>query len=84
MRTSEHALAVRLANRILDRPSGDPDDDLAVLSRQFLHADERRAAARLAGALAMREKCAVTVLAMHPSLNHIAAAIRSTEPEGVR
>lgn len=29
-----------LANRILDRPSGDPDDDLALLSRQLLRADE--------------------------------------------
>jgi uncharacterized coiled-coil protein SlyX len=30
-----------LANRILDRPNGDPDDDLAMLSRQLLRADER-------------------------------------------
>lgn len=29
-----------LANRILDRPSGDPDDDLAMLSRQLLRTDE--------------------------------------------
>jgi hypothetical protein len=29
-----------LANKILDRPSGDPDDDLAVLARQLLRADE--------------------------------------------
>ena len=29
-----------LANRILDRPHGDPDDDLAMLSRQLLRADE--------------------------------------------
>lgn len=29
-----------LANRILDRPSGDPDDDLAMLSRHLLRADE--------------------------------------------
>ena len=29
---------VKLANRILDRPSGDPDDDQAVLARQFLRA----------------------------------------------
>lgn len=33
-----------LANRILDRISADPDDDLAVLSRQLLRADERIAA----------------------------------------
>lgn len=30
-----------LANRILDRPSGDPDDDLATLSRELLRADEK-------------------------------------------
>jgi hypothetical protein len=29
-----------LANKILDRVSGDPDDDLAILSRQLLRADE--------------------------------------------
>lgn len=33
---SEFHEAVRLANRVLDRPNGDPDDDLAVLARQFL------------------------------------------------
>ena len=33
-----------LAHRILDRPNGDPDDDLAMLSRQLLRADERIAA----------------------------------------
>jgi hypothetical protein len=39
--SNEFAYAVVLANRILDRPSGDPDDDLAVLARQFLRASER-------------------------------------------
>lgn len=33
--------AIRLANIILDRPSGDPDDDLAVLSRQLLRTREK-------------------------------------------
>jgi hypothetical protein len=37
---SEIGEARFLANRILDRVSGDPDDDLAVLSRQLLRADE--------------------------------------------
>lgn len=32
----KHSNVVVLANRILDRPNGDPDDDLAVLSRSFL------------------------------------------------
>jgi len=30
-----------LANKVLDRINGDPDDDLAILSRQLLRADER-------------------------------------------
>ncbi len=30
-----------LANRILDRVNADPDDDLAMLSRQLLRAEER-------------------------------------------
>jgi hypothetical protein len=38
---SEKELAIELANRVLDRPGGDPDDDLAVLARQFLRALER-------------------------------------------
>lgn len=33
-----------MALRILDRPNGDPDDDLAVLSRQLLRSDEQVAA----------------------------------------
>lgn len=37
-----------LANRILDRPNADPDDDLAMLSRELLRADEKIAALVLA------------------------------------
>lgn len=33
--------AAKLANKILDRHNADPDDDLAVLSRQLLRALER-------------------------------------------
>ena len=33
--------AVNLANKVLDRISADPDDDLATLARQFLRAQER-------------------------------------------
>ena len=36
-RESSRILAERI---ILNRPSGDPDDDLAVLARQLLRADE--------------------------------------------
>lgn len=32
---------VALANRVLDRPFADPDDDVAILARQFLRAHER-------------------------------------------
>lgn len=35
--------AIKLAHKVLDRPSGDPDDDLAVLARQFLRSVEREA-----------------------------------------
>jgi hypothetical protein len=38
---SEKGEAIILANKILDRPYADPDDDLAVLSRQLLRALER-------------------------------------------
>jgi hypothetical protein len=31
---------VQLANSILDRPNGDPDDDLAILARSYLRALE--------------------------------------------
>lgn len=37
---TELAEALALAHRILDRPSGDPDDDLAMLSRQLLRQTE--------------------------------------------
>lgn len=33
--------AMKLANIVLDRVNGDPDDDLAVLARQFLRSAER-------------------------------------------
>ena len=37
---TEKEEAIKLANKILDRISADPDDDLAMLSRQFLRALE--------------------------------------------
>lgn len=39
--SNEFATTRVLAHLILARPYGDPDDDLAVLSRQLLRADER-------------------------------------------
>ena len=37
---NERVKAIELANRILDRPSGDPDDDLAVLARHLVRATD--------------------------------------------
>lgn len=37
---NEREEAIRLANKILDRPYDDPDDDLAILSRQLLRSQE--------------------------------------------
>ena len=37
---TEHEETIALANKILERPNADPDDDLAMLSRQFLRALE--------------------------------------------
>ena len=37
---TETELAIRLANQVLDQPNADPDDDLAMLSRQLLRARE--------------------------------------------
>lgn len=36
----ERDAAVKLARAVLDRPFADPDDDLALLARQFLRALE--------------------------------------------
>lgn len=36
----ERTKAIVLANKVLDRDAADPDDDLAVLSRQLLRAQE--------------------------------------------
>lgn len=38
---TEYEQAIALANKVLDRVNADPDDDLAVLARQFLRAVER-------------------------------------------
>ncbi len=37
----EREQARAIANRILDRINADPDDDLAILARQFLRAEEK-------------------------------------------
>lgn len=39
---TEYGEAIALAERLLDEPNADPDDDLHVLSRQFIRATERR------------------------------------------
>jgi hypothetical protein len=43
---TEYEETIQLANRVLERPSGDPDDDLAMLSRQFLRKVESERAGR--------------------------------------
>lgn len=37
----EDIAVIALANRVLDRPNADPDDDLAMLARQLLRRQER-------------------------------------------
>lgn len=39
--TSEIQEAIKLANKVLETPNRDPDDDLSIMSRQFLRALER-------------------------------------------
>jgi hypothetical protein len=54
---------ILLANKIFDRPGGaDPDDDLAMLSRQFLRSQEmenqlKALLTRAADALEKLERC---------------------------
>jgi hypothetical protein len=52
----EREQAKQIASKVLDRVNGDPDDDLAVLSRQFNRSEERlqRAIIYLQNADAMR------------------------------
>lgn len=38
---TEKEQAIKLANRVLDTPNRDPDDDLSMMSRHFLRALER-------------------------------------------
>ena len=38
---TELAVAEAIANRVLDRVSADPDDDMAVLARQLLRQKDR-------------------------------------------
>jgi hypothetical protein len=42
----ERSRALALANAILDRPDMDPDDDLVVLARQLIRAQEEIELAR--------------------------------------
>jgi hypothetical protein len=45
--SKERIEAIAIANRLLDEPFADPDDDLRVLARQFLRAMERATYAEL-------------------------------------
>jgi hypothetical protein len=68
----ENESAVKLANLILDRPNGDPDDDLAVLSRQLLRALERA------------ESLESQLREAHEALKRIAYPIRSMKEDADR
>lgn len=46
--SEERDFAIKLADKVLDTPGRDPDDDLAVLARQFLRAIEWLTEARAA------------------------------------
>lgn len=41
-RQSELEMAIQLAERLLDEPNEDPDDDLRILSRQLIRVHERQ------------------------------------------
>ena len=64
-RPSEFGHAIILANKVLDRPNGDPDDDLAVLSRQFLRMIEALEKAANVDFLSMASR--ERILALMPS-----------------
>lgn len=51
---NERYQAIELANKILDRPSADPDDDLAVLARQLVRTSEALTTTGLALVMARR------------------------------
>jgi hypothetical protein len=82
---SERDGAMALANKILDNASRDPDDDLGVLSRQFLRECERsafwerryRAACILclAAGVIMLAAVAVAAWSAHVSRSNARAAI---------
>lgn len=42
-RSTEFAEAYAIAQRVLDRPGADPDDDVAILARQLVRLTERAA-----------------------------------------
>lgn len=46
--SDERADAIALADKLLDEPMADPDDDLRTLSRQLLRSEERVARLRAA------------------------------------
>jgi hypothetical protein len=58
MNLAEFDEAIKLAQHVLDRPMADPDDDIAILARQFLRTVEASAYYRAAIA-SMREAAAI-------------------------
>jgi hypothetical protein len=80
---SERTRAIGLANALLDRTSADPDDDLAVLSRQLLRATERadKAEVRVARLEEALELIAATLPDDHGWLTTVARAARAALAE---
>lgn len=54
---NEKESALLLADRVLDRPNADPDDDLAILARQLNRATERELLLRAAIKFAITNHC---------------------------
>lgn len=79
MRT-EHEETIQLANRILDRVNADPDDDLAMLARQFLRAEA--IVARQVGALGAIRLLIENESPMSESLRAAILAVLDDVPTG--
>ena len=74
--------ALKLANRVLDKPYIDPDGDICMLARQFLRAYEanRSLIERKDGAYEERNRVVAAIASMFPSGTKI-TAIEGWDPE---
>ena len=81
---TEYEETIKLANRILERPNADPDDDLAMLSRQFLRQVEaaERCKKALAGMFRWQAEC-VNELLPHPLRADVRSILGEDVIEGI-